>query len=365
LFDANASVIEGLAAIDKILISGKLTRTNTGRAPNQYLNAYNHLFDGGWFLPVLNPLADFSVDDWGCFKPVNPRIKRDGIKLKPIKYEHPPNMPVQPFFLRVTYGVWERIAQRHGVAMPELLPQTSYGREFWEWAIANSLPVTITEGAKKTASLLCAGYAAIGLPGIWNFSDTNDKSVDSWKRPLNPWLQSFFSRFEKLDITIAFDSDTRTTTAQQVYSAACRFANKIAWQIKQKNKKSRKKQTRQSVSVKIAQWHPEFGKGIDDVLVQNGIPIVKEILDYALPFQVSKFRKSLSLSYPILDVNQRYLFNGMMPKLSAKIIAIKSPKNTGKTYCLERVVRDATRSGKKVIVLGHRVQLMSHLCDRL
>jgi hypothetical protein len=82
LFDANVKVSEGLTAIDKIIISDKFT-TNTG--PSKYLKDYNHLFDGGWFLPVLNPLADFAVDDWGCFKPVKPRIKRDGIKIKPIK----------------------------------------------------------------------------------------------------------------------------------------------------------------------------------------------------------------------------------------------------------------------------------------
>jgi hypothetical protein len=247
LFDANVKTYEGLAAINKILISDKLTRTNTGKISAGYLTNYDHLYDGGWFMPVLNPLADFAVDDWGCFKPVKPRIEIDGIKLKTRKYEHPPGMPVQPFFLRVTYRVWERIAHRHNVAMPELLPQTGYGKEFWDWVIANNLPVNITEGVKKTASLLCAGYVAIGLPGIWNFSDTSDKDVAAWKRPLNPWLQSFFSRFEKLSVTIAFDSDTRETTQKSVYDATCRVVNKITWHFKEEKKKA---------EVKIAQWHP-------------------------------------------------------------------------------------------------------------
>jgi hypothetical protein len=374
LFDANVTTHEGLAAIDKILISEKLSRTNTGKISAGYLAKYDPLYDGGWFLPVLNPLADFAVDDWGCFKPVKPRIKKNGgINQKPIKYEHPPGMSVQPFFLRVTYGVWERIAQRHNVAMPELpefLPgqgfdrsKITYGKEFWEWVIANTLPVTITEGGKKTASLLCAGYVAIGLPGVWNFSEqkpkpiqdadeiiASAKSEESWKRPLNPWLQSFFSRFETLNITIAFDSDTRTTTAQEVYKAACRLAAKITWQIDKK------------AVVKIAQWHPELGKGIDDVLVQNGIETVKEILDSALPVQVSKFRNSLKLTYPTLELNRRYL--GTLPTLSSKIVAVKSPKNTGKTHSLAEMTDDAYKADKKVISLGHRVQLQAHLCSR-
>jgi hypothetical protein len=271
LFDANVTTHEGLAAIDKLLVYLNPKRNNSGKANTQ---RYNHLWAGGWYLHTLDPLADFAESEWFCFKPTQPYIRVDSTNRKPVKYEHPPGMPVQPFFLRVTYGVWERIAQRHGVAMPELLPQTSYGQEFWEWAIANNLPVIITEGGKKTASLLCAGYVAIGLPGIWNFSDTSDKDVAAWKRPLNPWLQSFFSRFEKLSVTIAFDADTREITAKEVYKAACRLANKITWHLSGDRVKKQKK-NQKTVCVKIAQWHPELGKGIDDVLVQNGIETVK------------------------------------------------------------------------------------------
>lgn len=367
LFDANVQIVAGMTALDKILISDKLTRTNTGRVTTTDLKKYDHLYDGGWFAPVLNPLADFEEDAWGCLKPVSPRSKRDEKKplkpSKPIKYEHSPQQAVQPFFLRVTARVWKRIAQRHDVAMPEFvrqdldqqsrypfLPKTSYGREFWDWVIFYSLPFVITEGVKKTASLLCAGYVAIGLPGIWNFSDTSDKSAKAYLTPLNPWLHSFFSRFEKLEITIAFDSDSRESTAEQVYSAACRLANKITWQV---NKKA---------VVKITQWHPELGKGVDDIIAQNGIETLETVLNSALRFKVSKFRKSLGLSYPVLDFNRRYL--GAIPDISAKIVAIKSPKNTGKTQALSQIVSEATKAGQKVIVFGHRVQLMSHLCDR-
>jgi len=230
------------------------------------------------------------------------------------------------------------------------LHETCYGKQFWEWAIANNLPVVITEGAKKTACLLCAGYVAIGLPGIWNFSDTSDRSIAAFKAPLNPWLQSFFSRFQQLEITIAFDADSRVSTALDVYNAASRLANKITWLVNRK------------AVVKIAQWHPELGKGVDDIFVQNGIETLETVLNSALPLQVSKFRKSINLSYPVLDFNRRHL--DKLPKLYAKIVAIKFPKNTGKTWTLSQMVSDAIKAGHKVIVLGHRVQLMSHLCDR-
>jgi hypothetical protein len=67
LFDANVQVVDGDETLNKILISDKLTRTNTGRVSEKYFKTYSHVPDGGWFLPVLNPLADFSEDCWGCF----------------------------------------------------------------------------------------------------------------------------------------------------------------------------------------------------------------------------------------------------------------------------------------------------------
>lgn len=171
LFEANVKVVDGDRALNKILYSEKLPRINTGRLAGGILTKYGHVSQGVWFMPVLDSSADFSEDFWGCFKPIQPRTKQDGVNFKPIKYEHPPKESIQPYFLKVTYRVWKRIANRQGMEMPALLPRTSYGKEFWEWAIANNLPIVITEGGKKTASLLCAGYVAIGLPGVWNFSD--------------------------------------------------------------------------------------------------------------------------------------------------------------------------------------------------
>lgn len=434
LFDANVQVVDAMTALDKILISDKLDRINcNGRVAEKYLKKYSHLSDGGWFLPVLNPLADFSDDYWGCLKPVNPRTYQDGIKLKTIKYEHPPGMPVQPFFLRVTARVWERIAQRYGVAMPELLPQTCYGKEFWKWVIANNLPLVITEGVKKAGSLLCAGYVGIGVPGIWNFSDASDKNIPAFKTPLNPQLgltqqritesldqstklltdhsaikkplkvlseliffaeslgiqvteikdlqkkelkedelikhgktvkfltslvkfletakPGFLARYKNPPtITIAFDSDSKEKAAKDSYNAACRLASKITWQVNE------------NAVVKIAQWHPNLGKGVDDIIVQNGIETLETVLNSALPLKVSKFKKSLRLTYPTLNLNCRYL--GQIPELPAKIVAIKSPKNTGKTQTLSQIVSEATKAGKKVVVLTPRIQLGIDLCNR-
>ena len=50
---------------------------------------------------------------------------------------------------------------------------------------------------------------------------------------------------------------------------------------------------------------------------------------------------------------------------TAKLVCLKSPKGTGKTYVLEQIVDKATREGKWVLLLTHRIQLGEALCQRV
>ena len=50
---------------------------------------------------------------------------------------------------------------------------------------------------------------------------------------------------------------------------------------------------------------------------------------------------------------------------SAKLICLKSPKGTGKTYLLEQIVDRAIKEGKWVLLLTHRIQLGEALCQRV
>ena len=349
LFDANVKVLDGDRALNKILYSDKLPRTNPGRLAGGILTQYSHVSQGGWWMPVLNPSANFSEGPWGCFKPIQPRTKQDGVNLKLIKYEHPPKEPIQPYFLKVTHRVWERIAKRHNTEMPTVLPQTSYGQEFWEWAIAHNLPIVITEGAKKAASLLCAGYVAIGVPGVWNFSKKVDE-MEAWETPLNEQLQRFFEQFERPQITIAYDADTRPQTVKNVTNASIRLAKKLQWNV--------------NANIRIAKWHPELGKGADDVLVTGGLSTLEKILDDAVPYQNFCFLEHCRLTYPLNhQIDQRYL--GQLPEFNQKIVGIKSPKNTGKTYALSSLCDGYREVGQRIIVITHRVQLGSELANRL
>ncbi len=50
---------------------------------------------------------------------------------------------------------------------------------------------------------------------------------------------------------------------------------------------------------------------------------------------------------------------------NAKLICLKSPKGSGKTYLLEQIVNRATKEGKWVLLLTHRIQLGEALCQRV
>ncbi len=78
------------------------------------------------------------------------------------------------------------------------------------------------------------------------------------------------------------------------------------------------------------------------------------------------------LTYPAnIRVDRRYLDIptgvqvGTGENISNKLICLKSPKGTGKTYLLEQVVDQAIKQGKWVLLLTHRIQLGEALCQRV
>src|SRR6478672_509860 len=161
----NVKSFSGPTAYEYLCYSLELKRTNTGRLASFLLRRYQHTEQGGWFCWGLDPFKNWEEMLWGCFKPDQP-YRNDQGKL--IKYEHPPKTPTRVFFLRTPLSTWQHIAKRYNKALPEPVEISEEGEAlgFWQWAIQNQLPIVVTEGCKKAASLLSAGYAAIALPGI-------------------------------------------------------------------------------------------------------------------------------------------------------------------------------------------------------
>ena len=161
--------------------------TLAGRPANELANT---LRSGGW---VFEGYLGVSV------KPDFPRKSTEG---KIIKYESPRGAGNQQLFVpRVSIRIASEIAAKLGMVrnLNPILALEAEDTKFWDWFLSTGLPLIITEGAKKAAALVSAGYAAIALNGIWGWG-TNEKDMfgevergDSGEslKVLNPDLEPF------------------------------------------------------------------------------------------------------------------------------------------------------------------------------
>jgi hypothetical protein len=400
LIALNFSHLEGKDALDRLLISDKLSRRNTGALRNGILRRYRHVEAGGWWCNGVDVLNNFQDDPWGQFKPNHPIASLDRAKL--IKYEAPPKYPTGIFALKVSDRIWRKVARRYKIKLynsplaQRLLDRRS-PLSFWEWVIKHpEIPIIITEGSKKAAALLSAGYVAIALPGIFNGYRTPKDNYGRkiGKSSLIPQLQAFTQKGR--EIYFAFDSDSKASTVKNV-NLAILTTGKLFEQLECKTK--------------VIEWNGELGKGVDDLIANHGEAAFDEAYNNALTLELWQTKIATRLSYtPNIRLNQRYLdlselvlelmelrpelfepenlllsqekeideesivkaisprttqksFGGVIPDW-AKLICIKSNKGTGKTQLLEKEVERALAAGQWVLVLSHRVQLAEALCVR-
>jgi len=348
LTQLNVIPLDGYRPLDYLLYSDTLPRLNTGRISQPILNRYQHLYEGGWWCSGIDILTG-NPDLWGCFKPVKPRLSSD--QRKCIKYEHPPNTPTGIFALRISRTIWERIAQKYNVKInPDDLQPHQPDLGFWRWVIHHpELPLCITEGAKKAGSLLTAGYIAIALPGIHSgYRVPRDQYGNRIAKPaLIQQLQQFIIQNRK--IYIVFDQDAKPKTIKAVNSAIQQTGYLL---------------TQAGCSVYIVNWNPQLGKGVDDLIAEQGQTIFDQAYQTATTLETWKAFSYNRLTYPAdINLKSRYLSSVRIPE-SAKLIAIKSPKGTGKTKVLETLVQEAIERGQWVLVIGHRVRLIEALCQR-
>ena len=250
---------------------------------------------------------------------------------------------------------------------------------FWSWVVNNpEVPLIITEGAKKAAALISAGYAAIALPGVFNgYRQPKDKfGRKTGLAKLIPQLQVFAQPGRK--VYFAFDRDTKASTIANVNTAIAKTGKLFGLA---------------GVEVKVINW-PESAKGVDDLIVRHGAEAFHQVYSKALPIETWLVRSSVGLTYKAnIRVNRRYLgsladkkrqedkrenSNMSIPHCpetptpdllnipdTAKLVCLKSPKGSGKTHLLEQIVEGATKEGKWVLLLTHRIQLGEALCQRV
>jgi hypothetical protein len=195
------------------------------------------------------------------------------------------------------------------------------------------VPIVLTEGGKKALSLLSLGYVAIGLYGV----NGGYRSKDEFGYPIQPRLISELEPFAARTLTLAFDQDVKQSTRHTVAGS----------------------------TVNIAQWQPQQGKGVDDLIVTLGASAWQQAYDNALPFQHWQIAQRLEnrLTYPAnLKLTTADLTEVAVEQLpESGIIAIASAKGTGKTKFIAKTVQESER----VLSAGHRVALMRNLAHRL
>uniref|UniRef100_B8HZ31 DUF3854 domain-containing protein n=1 Tax=Cyanothece sp. (strain PCC 7425 / ATCC 29141) TaxID=395961 RepID=B8HZ31_CYAP4 len=291
----------------------------------------------GWWVSGIDPLNNWKRMEWGRFKPDASTPVIDQEKGKPAKYLSPSLGPGSSrlILLDVPQSIWEKVAGRYGVS---IVP-TDLTNGFWHWVWKSNLPIIVTEGEKKAGCLLTQGYAAISLPGIFNGYRKDSKK-------LIPELAHFATA--KRSVFICFDHETKPKTLKNLNLAITKLGKLLE---------------RGGCSVKVISL-PGPQKGVDDFIVAQGNQPFDAFYESALPLQFWVASKLWSLTYqPTLTLNTPYL--GKLPYPSSGLACIKSPKGTGKTTALQDLIQEAINSGRKVLVITHRIQLGRAICSSI
>ena len=295
IISQNFQLLQGDSAYARLLyaLDQKECRRNDGRLKSTWLNRYKHLDHGGWWCNGID-LTTGKDSEWGCFKPFRPR----SINGKLIKYEHPPQAETEVLALKVTPTVFDNKFKERFSQYPK-----KEAESFWDWVINNPVPIIITEGAKKTASLLSAGFPAIGLAGIWNFFD-KEGELNSSIRRLSETSREFI---------ICFDKDTKWATRQDVFRATKKLGEALL-KLESYN------------SVSVLHWEAEEGKGIDDVIFHHLQGRLEEIYEQRLTleeyleryFTVKELKKPQLLEFVSRYLSKELAFNTLTQRIEYK-----------------------------------------------
>ena len=302
------------------LTSENSQRLNAGRLASNLMKRYQLAADyGGWWVAGVDPITGERMQ-WGQFKPVTTRI--DYSKNKPIKYEAPDGIPTRVFFLEVPRHIWEKIANIYDCPIDDSL-------HFWEWAIKNNLPITITEGAKKAGALLTIGVIAIAVSGVYNATrKLNDDLSDV--RELAPDLQHFATPDRK--VFSCFDTDRKAKTKAYVAKAS-----RLMLQAFDKA----------GCDAKFISLPNDGDKvGADDFIVSKGGEAFHDLYKYARNW--SRYKSFLGFAQNLFTPKQR---NSSKPKLTPPTKPQQAEYKEGERL---QALKSAL-SNNKFVLLGDQV----------
>ncbi|MEH2166624.1 MAG: plasmid replication protein, CyRepA1 family [Nostoc sp.] len=342
----NVRSLHGTTPYEYLLYSPKISRRNDGRLRDRDLKKYQHIELGGWWCSGIDPLNNYVLMMWGCFKPDHPRRDRQKIH-KFIKYEHPYREETRAFFLLVPNRIWVKVSNRSGIPITEF--DLKHPGGFWHWVWQHNVPVTIVEGVKKAGALLTAGYAAIAIPGVnAGYRTPNDEYGTAIGKPSLILDLKHFATQGRL-VNICFDQDNKPETVQRVRTAISRMGRLLV---------------NEGCSLRVIDLPLGAEKGVDDFIVAKGQPAFDALYNTAVALELWEIKLFTLLTYPpSIALNQRFLGQLLVPE-GEKLIILKAPKGTGKTEWLATEVAKAHDQGRRVLIITHRIQLGEALCNR-
>jgi hypothetical protein len=221
-------------------------------------------------LPQLQPGEQPPHKAFGEFKADHPRLDLKKTQAKGYdqykKYEAPLGVPKGISFPQVPDAIAEQIYARYGVN------PTSEERKSGFWPCVYWYPqITIipVEGKKKAEAIISQGYAAIALPSVTGGYRARDEQGDVLpRRTLHPELQVFAQAGR--EFRFAFDQDTQQNTIQNVRRDLVRTAERME---------------DQGCSVHVLKWNAQEGKGIDDLIVNQGLERFEEVMAHPIPLK--------------------------------------------------------------------------------
>ena len=275
-------------------------------------------------------------------KPDNPiRNKKNG-KLN--KYLCRSGITPKPFKAWITYRLAQKIADKAGVGdkyqIPHFINIDTVDEQAWEkLAAIPEIPLVCTEGAKKACALISSGYLAVGAVGVYNFTPKG-------KILIKELLQV------PRKLVFAFDQDIKPKTIRNVTKALISTAETLTRSGLIKQDK-----------IHVATWSIA-NKGIDDLLVNEGINGVEKSIDEAQSFRSWRLRQENKI-FPThaIKLNQRYLYTPelveQIKQFPQPLVVVNSFKNTGKSYLVQQLFKSID---DPKLTITHRIQLTRQLC---
>lgn len=258
LVELNLVTIQGEDIFTRLYPKHKDNRLNGGRLNSQYLRYENNCqASSGWWFKNID-LETGEPTGWGQFKadsgcPLSHNGKT-GDERESVKYRSPKGIPTEPIIVKVPQSYTKKLAKLYGIETED---------SYWQLLLKNpDIPLFITEGAKKTASLISQGIPAIGIVGVHNWGIKDE----SGNKRLHPTIEKICKGRE---VFLCFDRDPVTLTKATVRKAV----EKLAIVLKG------------AAKVYIC-YPPQNGLnkvGIDDFFVAGGTP--KQLRRCAIAFE--------------------------------------------------------------------------------